>query len=257
MRYFIEPTEQNPKYPCGICTKNVSQKHRAIQCDPCNFWNHIKCDQIDIKTYEELIKSNNAEKYYCKICKEEKFASLKTPEDENRIKTSTETNVSNHQITSSSNIDELNLETQDHHCRICSKKVGLKHKAVQCDLCEHWNHIKCDGIDNKTYETLKESSDSDKYFCKLCKEETFAFQKLSDDEYFTSIVKNIDIKEDLNLKISPTSTLKTLFNDFSSHNKDEPSPINCDYYDISTHILKGELRWKIYLRFFRLIQKSS
>ena len=49
--------------------------------------------------------------------------------------------------------------------------------------------------------------------CKICKDATFAFQKLSDDEFFTSIVKNIDIKEGLNLRISPTSALKTLFND--------------------------------------------
>ena len=222
MRYFIEPTTQNPKYPCGICSKNVSQRHRAIQCDSCNFWNHIKCDQIDTKTYEELKKSNNVEKYYCKLCKEEN--------SEN------ESNNSNPQLTPTSNTDIPNVENQEYHCRICSKKVGHKHKAVQCDLCDYWNHIKCDGIDNKTYETLKKSDESEKYLCKLCKEETFVFQKLSDDEFFTSIVKNIDIKEDLNLRISPTSTLKTLFNDFSSHNKDEPSPISCSYYDISTRI---------------------
>ena len=70
-------------------------------------------------------------------------------------------------------------------------------------------------------------------FCKICKEETFAFQKLSDDDFFTSIVKNIDLRDDLNLRISPIPALKTLFNDLSGHNKDEPSPINWDYYDLS------------------------
>ena len=58
MRYFVEPTEENSKYPCGICSKNVNSSHKAIQCDSCNFWNHIKCDQIDNKTYEELKISN-------------------------------------------------------------------------------------------------------------------------------------------------------------------------------------------------------
>ena len=52
MRYFNEPSEEeeNPVYPCGICTKKVGQRRKAIQCDLCNFWNHIKCDEIDNKT---------------------------------------------------------------------------------------------------------------------------------------------------------------------------------------------------------------
>ena len=40
----------------------------------------------------------------------------------------------------------------------------------------------------------------------------------------------------MNLRISPISALKTLFNDLSGHNKDEQSPINCDYYDLSIPI---------------------
>ena len=123
-----------------------------------------------------------------------------------------------------------------YHCGICQKKVGHRHRAVQCDLCDCWNHIKCDEIDNKTYELLKKSDEEVHHFCKLCKENIFPFQKLCHDEFFTSIVKNIDVKEDLNLRISPASTLKTLINDFSTHNTDEPSTINCDYYDLSTKI---------------------
>ena len=73
MRYFNEPTEVNPIYPCGICTKKVSQRNKAIQCDLCNYWNHIKCDDIDDKTYEALKKSTKSEIYYCKVCREEIF----------------------------------------------------------------------------------------------------------------------------------------------------------------------------------------
>ena len=121
-------------------------------------------------------------------------------------------------------------------CGICTKNVSSRHKAVQCDLCNYWNHIKCDGVENKTYEALKKSDDTIKHFCKICKDDMFAFQKLTDDEFFTSIVKNIEINEDLNLRVTPTETLKTLFNDFSNNNVDEPSPINCGYYDLSNSI---------------------
>ena len=68
MRYFEEPTDQNPKYPCGKCGLKVRNNHKAIQCDNCNFWTHIKCDRIDNSLYENLKESPS--KYFCKICME-------------------------------------------------------------------------------------------------------------------------------------------------------------------------------------------
>ena len=41
MKYFVEPISENPKYPCGTCKLNVNKTHKAIQCDNCNYWNHI------------------------------------------------------------------------------------------------------------------------------------------------------------------------------------------------------------------------
>ena len=137
MRYFVEPTGKKRKYPCGICTKVVTQRHKAIQCDSCNYG---------------II----------------------------------------------SNTTESTIE--------------------------------------RAYEALKKPGESEKYFRKICKEDIIPFQKLSYDEFFTSVVKTIDIEEDLNLRISPSQTLKTLFNDLSSQNEDKPSPINCGYYDLLTHI---------------------
>ena len=122
-------------------------------------------------------------------------------------------------------------------CGICSKTVGKRMKAVQCDLCNYWNHIKCDNVDNKTYESLKKSDQSQTHFCKICKEEIFAFQTLSDEQYITSIVKDININENLNLKTNPTPALKVLINDLENHDNDEESiAINCNYYDFSTPI---------------------
>ena len=207
MRYFFEPigTETNTQqYPCGICSQNVPHKQEAIQCDFCNFWNHIKCENIDIKTYNDLIKSNDSETHCCKVCKAE--MNLCSP-----------VNLSDDEILM---IDLNLLKTPEFistaevfHCGTCKKKVGQRHKAVQCDFCDKWNHIKCDGIDNKTYDALKKSNDNTKYYCKLCKENIFPFQKLADDEFFTSIIKAISTKEDLNLNLTPSSTLKALFND--------------------------------------------
>ena len=121
-------------------------------------------------------------------------------------------------------------------CGTCNKKVIQRHKAIQCDLCNYWNHIKCDGIDNKFYEILKESDESVQHYCKLCKEEIFAFQTLSDDQYIASIIKGVDVSDNLNLQLFPPPPLKILFNDLDNRNKDEPAAINCSYYDFSTPI---------------------
>ena len=67
-------------------------------------------------------------------------------------------------------------------------------------------------------------------------EECFPFQKISDEEFLTSIIKNIEYNEDLNLRICPPEGIKRLFTDFSSHNEDEPMAINCSYYDATTRI---------------------
>ena len=51
------------------------------------------------------------------------------------------------------------------------------------------------------------------YYCKICKEEIFPFQTVTNELYNTAIVENINIDENLNLKPTPSTTLKILFND--------------------------------------------
>ena len=34
----------NLSWPCVICNKNVTSSMKAMQCDACNKWCHIKCD---------------------------------------------------------------------------------------------------------------------------------------------------------------------------------------------------------------------
>jgi hypothetical protein len=115
--------------------------------------------QIDIKTYDELKKSNNSEKYFCMICNEAKSELQKLSDDESIINISTDSKDSNPPLTPTPIIYEPDIEDQEYYCSICSLKVGHSHKSVQCDLCDQWHHIKCDGIDNKTYEALKKSSE--------------------------------------------------------------------------------------------------
>ena len=50
-------------YPCAVCKKIVLNQHKAICCDHCNQWVHIKCNDLNDLDYN-LLKSNN-EFWYC------------------------------------------------------------------------------------------------------------------------------------------------------------------------------------------------
>ena len=59
------------KYPCGICKKAVANSHRAIQCDICQCWVHIRCNNITATAYNQTINSN--ESWYCLKCLNDTF----------------------------------------------------------------------------------------------------------------------------------------------------------------------------------------
>ena len=56
--------------PCGLCNRPVGSNHRSIQCDVCNFWVHIKCNNISPSKYDELVNQNENDKepWICIIC---------------------------------------------------------------------------------------------------------------------------------------------------------------------------------------------
>ena len=56
-------------YPCAVCKKSVLNQHKAICCDHCNQWVHIKCNDLNDLDYN-LLKSKN-EFWYCKLCTSE------------------------------------------------------------------------------------------------------------------------------------------------------------------------------------------
>ena len=54
------------KFPCRICAKNVSDKDKAVQCDLCELWVHIKCNDRNYLGYRYL--ENSYESWYCIEC---------------------------------------------------------------------------------------------------------------------------------------------------------------------------------------------
>ena len=46
------------RYPCKICKFGVKKNHKAVHCDRCEQWVHIKCNQINKETYNNLMNNN-------------------------------------------------------------------------------------------------------------------------------------------------------------------------------------------------------
>ena len=59
------------KFPWKICENNVTYCDQAIQCDLCDSWVHIKCNDLNYIDYKFLQNSNDP--WFCISCCSEIF----------------------------------------------------------------------------------------------------------------------------------------------------------------------------------------
>ena len=62
----LEPPSHNLPFLCGICNKNVSKK--AVFCDQCGTWIHIKCNNISSSEYKILVEEPDDKQWLCLKC---------------------------------------------------------------------------------------------------------------------------------------------------------------------------------------------
>ena len=59
----------NPKHPCSHCGKGVTGRTRAISCDSCDQWTHIKgAGVLSNDAYDELCSSGGEFTHLCGLC---------------------------------------------------------------------------------------------------------------------------------------------------------------------------------------------
>ena len=54
------------KYPCTVCKFSIRNSHKAILCDICQNWTHLKCTPFTCEEYIAL--SNTNEDWFCSVC---------------------------------------------------------------------------------------------------------------------------------------------------------------------------------------------
>ena len=121
-------------------------------------------------------------------------------------------------------------------CKICAKNISENVKAVQCDLCKLWVHIKCNNLNYLDYRYLQNSNES--WYCIECCSTIFPFNSLSSNKSYLACCTNtdnsttqwIDLENDhiSSLSLKPSSNLELLVNQFNnttSENNNDPEKI--------------------------------
>ncbi len=63
----IQANPSPTKFPCGICQQPMAKSHRAMGCDECGRWIHIKCCGINPKQYVKYQSETNCT-WLCPTC---------------------------------------------------------------------------------------------------------------------------------------------------------------------------------------------
>ena len=128
-------------------------------------------------------------------------------------------------------------------CSICAKKVHDKDKAVKCDPCEIWIHIKCNNFNYLDYRYHQNCDEP--WYCIKCYSKIFPFNSFSSNKNFLACCtstnsdiiqwKDIENDHDSSLSLKPSSNLELVVNQFNNatpENSNGPEKISSSkYYD--------------------------
>lgn len=62
-----EEEERAGRETCKRCAKKVRHNERGLQCDSCQVWHHVKCEQVEDGVYEAL-KRQQGTLWFCTPC---------------------------------------------------------------------------------------------------------------------------------------------------------------------------------------------
>ena len=142
-------------------------------------------------------------------------------------------------------------------CRICAKSIRDKDKAVQCDLCELWIHIKCKNLNYLDYRYLQNCDES--WYCIECCSTFLPFNSLSSNKNFlaccTSTDNNIQLNDlendqDGSLSLKPSSKLELLIKPINN-----ATPENSNDHEKFLHLNIMTLKKCITLKYLTKIDR--
>ena len=130
--------------------------------------------------------------------------------------------------------------------KICNININNKDRAVQCDICQFWIHIKCNKLNHIDYKYLQGSNDP--WYCISCCDEILPFGTLTNKNFLSTVnppvpddhncfTNRMDayISENSSLSFKPSSDLSLLFNQFNNSSPEQKTDtknvLNSNCYD--------------------------
>ena len=171
---------------CLVCKEPESNKS-ALTCDTCRGWTHLSCtdeskndSNLLNKSYEwhcpnphclpnfhqsqDSILNQTQNRYiFNKIPRKRKPKNEHSRKNGYAKSSSKTTKFTEFEKETKALFKELpkissKIYIGFDRCIICKKNVGENQRAVSCDDCEHWLHICCTDMENKTYKKFRASS---------------------------------------------------------------------------------------------------
>ncbi len=129
-------------------------------------------------------------------------------------------------------------------CTVCNKEVKDKHKALICDVCSNWVHIRCNHLDNKAYKYHEDHPETS-FTCFNCLDNSIPFTSLNHNQFNLAVKMGVNyLTDDSNLIYLPKirdlkffrDVNQAIYNNIHNIDLDEDDPqtpetnMNCKYY---------------------------
>ena len=140
------------KKKCSLCEKTIAINHRFIQCNTCSRNVHIKCNNTDIKSYQEI--KAGLIPAICSSCQNDISDTHQPQSDSMPFSSISDTSFRTiiHDYTTLEDSKNFKKIT----CSLCNKTIAKNHRRISCDECYTSVHIKCNLTDVTTYnKTIK------------------------------------------------------------------------------------------------------
>ena len=138
-------------------------------------------------------------------------------------------------------------------CGVCEQSVAKNHKAIECDICKKWVHIKCNLLNKKDYAFYQNPDNiSEIFICITCMSNNIPFSKLNNNEFHVSVKKGIINSNDCRVDFTPSNFQQKCFDKLNS-------AINNNAFDLDTDLEgdDGDIIPTIDCRYYNLDEFTS
>ena len=128
-------------------------------------------------------------------------------------------------------------------CNICARNIRENAKAVCCDFCDNWIHIRCNSISPSRYAELSEEDNNESFLCIKCFNDELPFGFQNDKVFDKTVTLGLDNSnlDNLNFNISKKEKKMVNFLSKTIFESNDPNINNshCKYYSIDNFCSKN------------------